>query len=51
MQRYVNTLTDLLGKDAVSDLDRTNAARTDLISHGVPTLSDPNTIVYFGAEF
>jgi hypothetical protein len=40
MQRYVNTLTDLLGSDAVSDLERTNAMRTDLISHGVPTLSD-----------
>jgi hypothetical protein len=40
LQRYVNTLTDLLGKDAVSDLDRTNSMRTDLISHGVPTLSD-----------
>jgi hypothetical protein len=40
MQRYVNTLTDLLGRDAVSDLDRTNAQRTDLISQGVPTLSD-----------
>jgi hypothetical protein len=40
MQRYVNTLTDLLGRDAVSDLDRTNAQRTDLISQGVPTLAD-----------
>jgi hypothetical protein len=40
MQRYVNTLTDLLGRDAVSDLDRTNFQRTDLISQGVPTLSD-----------
>jgi hypothetical protein len=40
MQRYVNTLSDLLGRDAVTDLDRTNAQRTDLISQGVPTLSD-----------
>jgi hypothetical protein len=40
MQRYVNTLTDLLGRDAVTDLDRTNAQRTDLIAQGVPTLSD-----------
>jgi Protein of unknown function (DUF1592)/Protein of unknown function (DUF1588)/Protein of unknown function (DUF1595)/Protein of unknown function (DUF1585) len=40
MQRYVNTLSDLLGHDAVTDLDRTNLQRTDLISQGVPTLSD-----------
>jgi hypothetical protein len=40
LQRYVNTLTDLLGRDAVSDLDRTNFQRTDLVSQGVPTLSD-----------
>jgi hypothetical protein len=40
MQRYMNTLTDLLGRDAVSDLDRTNLQRTDLVSQGVPTLSD-----------
>lgn len=40
MQRYVNTLSDLLGRDAVTELDRTNAQRTDLISQGVPTLSD-----------
>jgi hypothetical protein len=39
-QRTVNTITDLLGRDAVADTDRANATRTDLFTQGVPTLSD-----------
>jgi Protein of unknown function (DUF1592)/Protein of unknown function (DUF1588)/Protein of unknown function (DUF1595)/Protein of unknown function (DUF1585) len=39
-QRYVNTVSDLLGSDAVSDMDRRNARRANVFADGVPTLSD-----------
>ncbi len=40
MQSYLNSLTDLLGPDAVSTADRQQFQRSDLFANGVPTLSD-----------
>jgi hypothetical protein len=40
MQSYTNTVTDLLGPAAVTDLLRTQSQRVDLFTNGVPTLTN-----------